>query len=88
MFPSLAQLPQILPRDRAEELKCVVSLPPSPAELRDGPLPAPNIPEGSHGEDGVVADSRSGYVLRLVGDQSQSQFSSRETKNDRVTQRD
>ena len=37
---------------------------PLPPELRDGPLSAPDIPEGPHGEDGVVADSRSGYVLR------------------------
>ena len=37
--------------------------PPS-AELRDGPVPAPDLPEGSDGEDGVVADSGSGYVAR------------------------
>ena len=41
-----------------------LSPPFGPPELRDGPLPAPDLPEGSDGEDGVVADSRSGYVLR------------------------
>ena len=38
------------------------------AELRDGALPAPDIPEGADGAHGVVADSRSGYVARLVGE--------------------
>ena len=37
-------------------------------ELRDGALPAPDIPEGADGAHGVVADSRSGYVARLVGE--------------------
>ena len=42
---------------------------PSPAELRDGTIPAPDLPEGADCANGVVADARSGYVARLVGAQ-------------------
>lgn len=33
-------------------------------ERRNGPLPPPDLPQGTHGQDGVVAYARTGYVAR------------------------
>ena len=35
-------------------------------QLRDRPLPAPDLPEGADGQDGLVADTGAGYVPRCA----------------------